>query len=82
MDSLLDFTGKTAIVTGGRRGLGKAMATALAERGADVVVIAKNAEPPDFVAKRIRYFSAALAGKMKYFVHGQTLIVDGGFTGN
>jgi len=34
MDALLDFNGKTAIVTGGRRGLGKAMATALAERGA------------------------------------------------
>jgi len=63
MDTLLDFTGKTAIITGGRRGLGKAMATALAERGAEVVVIARNAEPPEFNCERIRYFSADLADR-------------------
>ena len=63
MDTLLDFTGKTAIVTGGRRGLGKAMATALAERGAQVVEIAKNAEPPEFASDRIRYFSADLSAR-------------------
>lgn len=42
MKNYLDFTGKTVVVTGGRRGLGKAMSLAFAERGATTVVIAKN----------------------------------------
>ncbi|RUW35100.1 SDR family NAD(P)-dependent oxidoreductase [Mesorhizobium sp. M1E.F.Ca.ET.041.01.1.1] len=33
-----DFAGKTAIVTGGSRGIGKAVATQLARSGADVWV--------------------------------------------
>ena len=37
MDQLLDFSGQVALVTGGSRGLGKAMALALAERGADLI---------------------------------------------
>jgi 2-dehydro-3-deoxy-D-gluconate 5-dehydrogenase len=34
IDKLVDLTGKTALVTGCKRGIGKAMAIALAEAGA------------------------------------------------
>ena len=36
--------GKTALVTGARRGIGKAMAIALAEAGADIVAVSANLE--------------------------------------
>lgn len=39
VSSLFSLSGKTAIVTGGTRGIGQAMAIALAEAGADVVLI-------------------------------------------
>jgi gluconate 5-dehydrogenase len=39
---LFDLTGRTAVVTGGYTGIGKQMALALAEAGADVVVCARN----------------------------------------
>lgn len=42
MKDYLDFTGKTAIVIGGRRGLGRAMSIAFAERGAKVAVVARS----------------------------------------
>ena len=35
--SYFDLSGKTAIITGGSKGLGEQMAHALAEAGADVV---------------------------------------------
>src|ERR1700682_2164212 len=37
-----DLTGKVALVTGGSKGLGKAMARALAEAGADVVIPSRH----------------------------------------
>jgi NAD(P)-dependent dehydrogenase (short-subunit alcohol dehydrogenase family) len=44
MNDFLDFKGKTAIITGGRRGLGRAMTLALAERGANVAIISQSPE--------------------------------------
>ena len=36
---LFDLTGRTALVTGGTRGIGQQMAIALAEASADIVLI-------------------------------------------
>jgi NAD(P)-dependent dehydrogenase (short-subunit alcohol dehydrogenase family) len=44
IQQLFDLTGKTAIVTGGSRGLGKEMAEGLAEVGANLVLCARRAE--------------------------------------
>jgi 2-deoxy-D-gluconate 3-dehydrogenase len=41
---LFKLDGKTALVTGCRRGIGRAMAVALAEAGADIVVVSKSLE--------------------------------------
>src|SRR2546430_4109414 len=37
-----NLTGKTALVTGGSKGLGKAMARGLAEAGADIVISSRH----------------------------------------
>ena len=39
---VFDLTGKTALVTGGSKGLGKAMARGLAEAGADIVISSRH----------------------------------------
>ena len=50
---LFDLAGKIAIVTGSSRGIGKAIATRLAEHGASVVISSRNAEPCAEVATGI-----------------------------
>lgn len=52
--SMFDLTGQKAIVTGGGQGLGKQMALALAEAGADVLVAQRRVEVAETVAEEIR----------------------------
>jgi NAD(P)-dependent dehydrogenase (short-subunit alcohol dehydrogenase family) len=48
-----NLTGKTALVTGGARGLGKTMATALAEAGADIALTGRSLDSCQATAKEI-----------------------------
>ena len=45
MSDLFDLHGKTALVTGCRRGIGKSMAVGLAEAGADIIGVSATLEP-------------------------------------
>ena len=42
MSNLFDLSGRVAVVSGAARGLGRAMATALAEAGADLLLVDRN----------------------------------------
>lgn len=54
--SLFSLSGRTALVTGGARGIGQAMAFALAEAGADIILVqrdASNTATKDEIENRI-----------------------------
>lgn len=54
---LFDLTGKTALVTGGGRGIGKSIALALAEAGANVAITSRTENELKSVAEEINAFS-------------------------
>jgi NAD(P)-dependent dehydrogenase (short-subunit alcohol dehydrogenase family) len=53
-DDLFDLAGKVAIVTGSTRGIGHAIATRFAQRGAQVVISSRDAAACEAVAQELR----------------------------
>lgn len=51
---IFDLSGKTAIITGGSRGLGREMALAFAEHGANVIIASRKLENCEAVAEEVR----------------------------
>ncbi|HYO80569.1 MAG TPA: SDR family NAD(P)-dependent oxidoreductase, partial [Bryobacteraceae bacterium] len=61
--SLFDLSGKTALVTGCRRGIGRAMAVGLAEAGADIVGVSASLEPDSEVEREVRAVGRPFDGR-------------------
>jgi NAD(P)-dependent dehydrogenase (short-subunit alcohol dehydrogenase family) len=57
----LQLTNKTAVVTGGSKGIGKAIARALAEEGVDIAILARN---PDTLTATAAEIGAATGRKV------------------
>lgn len=53
LERLFDLTGKVAVVTGGSRGIGRAVAEGLAEAGADVVIASRKLPSCEMAAREI-----------------------------
>lgn len=71
---LFDLTGHAAVVTGGARGLGRQMAIALAQAGADVVVGSRHREQVEAAAAEIA--KAVGAGDVKMEAEGGTAAAE------
>lgn len=64
----LQLTGKRALVTGGSRGIGKAIARVLAQEGADVVLLARNMDVLALTATEL----AGLTGRRVFGISADT----------
>jgi 2-deoxy-D-gluconate 3-dehydrogenase len=53
MSDLFDLHGMTAVVTGARRGIGRAMAEGLAAAGADIIGVSAHPDPSDEIATTV-----------------------------
>jgi len=52
--NLFDISSKTALITGGNRGIGLSIAKALAEHGADVILVARTKKQLETAAEQIK----------------------------
>ncbi len=62
---IFDLSGRVALVTGGSKGLGKAMARGLAEAGADIIISSRH---EDELQAAVAAIGAGLGVRVKYVV--------------
>jgi NAD(P)-dependent dehydrogenase (short-subunit alcohol dehydrogenase family) len=76
---LFDLSGRVAMITGGTRGLGLAMAKAFAQAGAEVVVVSRKADACEEVAAALRAEGAKAAACACHVGHWEELdaLVEG-----
>lgn len=75
--NLFDLSGKVALITGSTKGIGKAIATRLAEHGAQVVISSRNQDACDEVAASLRqagHSAIAVACNINYKEQLQNLV--------
>jgi 2-dehydro-3-deoxy-D-gluconate 5-dehydrogenase len=70
--SLLDLSGRVAVVTGGNGGIGRGIALGLAQAGAAVAVLARSEEKNQRVQNQLRVLGVrALGVRVDVTEHGQ-----------
>lgn len=77
MTSLFDITDRLALVTGSSRGLGRAMATGLAEAGARVILHGRNAEALAATADDIAARTGRAPATVTFDVTDNAAVCDG-----
>lgn len=60
--SLFNLSGKTALVTGARKGIGFAMAQVLAEHGADIIAVSSKQSSEDELSSIVRGYGRSFEG--------------------
>ncbi len=78
---LFDLTGRVALVTGGTRGLGRAVVRTLAAAGADVVVASRKQEACDEAAEEVRRAGRRALGFVCHVGHWEEIdgLVDAAY---
>ncbi len=77
MENLFGLDNKVAIVTGGSKGIGKAIATGLANAGANVVLIARNQIDIDCAVNEIRGKSESAVSGIRADILEEDQIAEG-----
>lgn len=76
MSGKFDLTGRLALITGGGRGIGLGIASALAEAGADVILVARHVDELDAAAATLRAKTGRRAGAAPFDLRDSAAIPD------
>ena len=72
-NDMFNLTGRTALVTGGSRGLGREMALAFAKKGANVAIVSRKLENCQAVAEEVRALGRKAIGLSCHVGHWDEL---------
>ena len=73
VDNLLSLENRTALITGGSRGLGREMALAFAKRGANVAIVSRKLDNCEAVAKEVQALGREAIGLSCHVGHWEQL---------